>query len=61
MRDSRGDQPFVQGRDVIGPKSVLYLPRLKKMHLENWQIDPSAVEKLNSGWSSLEDLNLSRY
>jgi hypothetical protein len=49
-----------RARDVIAPKSAVCLPCLKKMHLENWQIHPSAVEKLNSGWPSLQDLNLSR-
>ncbi|XP_004954675.1 putative F-box/FBD/LRR-repeat protein At5g44950 [Setaria italica] len=47
-----------RARDFIAPKSAVCLPRLKKLHLENVQIDPSAVEKLNSGWPSLEDLNL---
>jgi hypothetical protein len=46
-------------RVVIAPKTAVCLPRLKKMHLENWQIEPSAVERLNSGSPSLEDLNLS--
>ncbi|CAL5023446.1 unnamed protein product [Urochloa decumbens] len=44
---------------TISPKSVC-LPRLKKLHLKEMLIDPSAVEKLNSGWPALEDLNLHR-
>ncbi|CAL4889433.1 unnamed protein product [Urochloa decumbens] len=46
-------------REDISPKSVC-LPRLKKLHLEDMLIRPSAVEKLNSGWPALEDLNLHR-
>ncbi|CAN6237426.1 unnamed protein product [Urochloa humidicola] len=44
---------------VIAPKSEVSLPCLKKLHLENVCILPCAVEKLNSGWPALEDLNLS--
>ncbi|CAL4889429.1 unnamed protein product [Urochloa decumbens] len=44
---------------TISPKSVC-LPRLKKLNLKEMLIDPSAVEKLNSGWPALEDLNLHR-
>ncbi|CAO2044913.1 unnamed protein product [Urochloa humidicola] len=40
-------------REVISPEFV-YLPRLKKLHLE----DVLIKQKLNSGWPALEDLNL---
>ncbi|CAN6243418.1 unnamed protein product [Urochloa humidicola] len=46
-------------RQDISPESV-FLPRLKKLHLEDVLIKPSAVEKLNSGWPVLEDLNMHR-
>ncbi|CAL5059763.1 unnamed protein product [Urochloa decumbens] len=46
--------------EVLAPKSEVSLPRLKKLHLENVCIVPSAMEKLNSGWPALEDLDLSR-
>ncbi|CAL4970837.1 unnamed protein product [Urochloa decumbens] len=46
--------------EVLAPKSEVSLPRLKKLHLEMVCIVPSAMEKFNSGWPALEDLNLSR-
>ncbi|KAK3152388.1 hypothetical protein QOZ80_2BG0158240 [Eleusine coracana subsp. coracana] len=45
-------------KELIAPKSIC-LPRLKKLHLENVQTEPSTVEKLSSGCPALEDLSLS--
>ncbi|CAN6246817.1 unnamed protein product [Urochloa humidicola] len=42
------------------PNKPVYLPRLKRLRLENVLIEPSAAEKLSSVWPSLEDLDLSR-
>ncbi|KAK3156258.1 hypothetical protein QOZ80_2AG0104860 [Eleusine coracana subsp. coracana] len=47
-------------KELIAPKSIC-LPRLKKLHLENVQTEPSTVEKLSSALNCAKYLELFRF